>query len=311
VARVYDLIMTHQLDADGFFIHCVQRRCADKRMDFFLVEPLWIKPFMEAFERDEVWARALLNMHSEHHLPEDPFHKLVDLADRRKTIVIDPPSIARAAFDKSLLHPRLESAGLAVPPTIIIKAGEAAFFTLSAEQRVALGDPFVIKPARGYGRRGVLLDAHDEKDLARSIAAWPDEKYLLQRKIVPRHLEGRPAYWRLFHVFGSLWWCWWDCFTDLYTEVTAAEIERFGLQPLGQGMQKLAALTGMNFFSSEIAQTEAGDFVWIDYVNDQCHMLTQSANPKLGVPDGIVEAIANRLVESAADLIRPPKTLAA
>ena len=42
--------MTHQLDADGFFIHCVQRRCAEKRMDFFLVEPLWIRAFLEAFD---------------------------------------------------------------------------------------------------------------------------------------------------------------------------------------------------------------------------------------------------------------------
>jgi hypothetical protein len=303
--------MTHQLDADGFFIHCVQRRCAEKGLDFFLVEPLWVRAFLEAFERDEVWARALLNMHSEHHLPDDPFHRLVDLAERRKTVVIDPPSVARAAFDKSLLHGRLESAGLAVPPTIIVKSAEAPFLTLTPEQREFLGTPFVIKPARGYGRRGVILDARDEKDLQRSISAWPDEKYLLQRKINPRELEGRPAYWRLFFVFGELWWCWWNCFTDRYTEVTAEEIERLNLQPLGVGMRKLAVLTGMNFFSSEIAQTNSGDFIWIDYVNDQCHMLTQSANPKMGVPDRVVEAIALRLVEAAADQIRPPKSLAA
>ena len=303
--------MTHQLDADGFFIHCVQRRCAEKRMDFFLVEPLWIRPFLEAFERNEVYARALLNMHSEHHLPDDLFHKLVDLAEARKTIVIDPPSIARAAFDKSAIHPRIESAGLNVPPTLIIKAAEAPFLSLTPEQRELLGSPFVIKPARGYGRRGVILDARDEKDLQRSMAAWPDEKYLVQRKIIPRDLEGRPAYWRLFHVFGSLCWCWWDCFTDRYTEVTPDEIERFKLFPMGDGMHKLAALTGMNFFSSEIAQTENGSFVWIDYINDQCHMLTQSANPKMGVPDRVVEAIALRLVDAACDLLRHPNAMAA
>src|SRR5688500_12548628 len=210
--------MTHQLDADGFFIHCVQRGCAERGMDFFLVEPLWVKAFLEAFERGEVWARALLNMHSEHHLPQDPFHRLVDLAEGRKTIVIDPPSVAQAAFDKSILHPRLEAAGIGVPPTIFVAAADAATLVLGVEQKEALGDPFVIKPARGYGKKGVILDAHGEADLARSMAAWPDDKYLLQRKIIPRYLEGRPAYWRLFHVFGSLWWCWWDCFTDRYAE---------------------------------------------------------------------------------------------
>lgn len=303
--------MTHQLDADGFFIHCVQRRCAERRLDFFLVEPLWVRAFSEAFERDDLWARALLNMHSEHHLPEDPFHKLVDLAERRKTIVIDPPSVARAAFDKSLLHGRLEAAGVCVPPTIIVKAVEAHFIKITSEQQAFLGLPFVVKPARGYGRRGVILDAHDEKDLHLSMHAWPDEKYLLQKKVIPRDLEGRPAYWRLFHVFGSLWWCWWDPFTDRYTEVTPQQIADLNLQPMEFGMQKIAALTGMNFFSSEIAQADGGEFVWIDYVNDQCHMLTQSANPKMGVPDRVVEAIALRLVDAASDLLRRPHAMAA
>jgi hypothetical protein len=40
-------------------------------------------------------------------------------------------------------------------------------------------------------------------------------------------------------------------------------------------------------------------------------MLTQSANPKTGVPDRVVEAIALRLVDSASDLIRRPNALAA
>jgi hypothetical protein len=76
---------------------------------------------------------------------------------------------------------------------------------------------------------------------------------------------------------------------------------------MGEGMHKLARLTGMNFFSSEIAQTESGEFIWIDYVNDQCHMLTQSANPKMGVPDRVVGAIAIRLVEAAAEEIHRSK----
>jgi len=43
--------------------------------------------------------------------------------------------------------------------------------------------------------------------------------------------------------------------------------------------------------------------VVIDYVNDQCHMLSQSANPQIGVPDELVAAIARRLVEAAKENI--------
>jgi hypothetical protein len=43
--RVYDLAMTHQLDADDFFIHRVQQHCAERGLTFFLIEPLWVETF--------------------------------------------------------------------------------------------------------------------------------------------------------------------------------------------------------------------------------------------------------------------------
>ena len=85
--------------------------------------------------------------------------------------------------------------------------------------------------------------------------------------------------------------------------MTPQEAAEFNLKPLEQIVRQIAALTGMNFFSSEIAQTHAGEFVVIDYVNDQCHMLSQSANPRIGVPDELVAAVAKRLVEATKELI--------
>src|SRR5262245_19847937 len=63
--RVYDLVMTHLLDADDFFIHCVQRYSAEARLNFFLIEPLWVESFYEHLAQGKVWPRVLLNMHSE------------------------------------------------------------------------------------------------------------------------------------------------------------------------------------------------------------------------------------------------------
>jgi hypothetical protein len=68
-------------------------------------------------------------------------------------------------------------------------------------------------------------------------------------------------------------------------------------------VRRVAELTGMRFFSSEIAMTEPGRFVLIDYVNDQCHMLSQGANPRMGVPNAVVAEIAGRLVDAAAELM--------
>ena len=303
VNRTYDLAMTHKLDADDLFIHSVQQACAVARLNFFLIEPLWVEAFHRALERGEVRTRALLNMHSEHHQPEEIFHRLVRLAAEQGAFVIDPPDRAQAAFDKSRLHPRLVAAGIPVPHSVIVEPVNGDAVTLTSEERASLGTPFVIKPGMGYGRRGLVLDAVSEADLARSAAAWPDARYLFQRKIVPAQHDGAPLYWRAYFVFDRVWLCWWNCYTDQYHLVTAAERVALGLARVEEITRQIAALTGMTFFSSEIARTESGEFVVIDYVNDQCLLLSQTSNPQIGVPDDLVIAIAQRLVEGTVEAL--------
>ena len=147
------------------------------------------------------------------------------------------------------------------------------------------------------------MDATSEQDLLRSATAWPDGDYLLQRRILPSILKDDPAYFRVYFVFGTVWYSWWNCFTDRYRLATDDDISQFGLQPLEVMVRQIAKLTGMSFFSSEIAQVESGEFVVIDYLNDQCHMLSQSANPRIGVPNELIAAIARRLVEAVTQQI--------
>lgn len=306
MTRIYDLAMTHKLDTDDYFIHHIQRLCAEARLNFFLIEPAWVELFYEHLKNGKIWPRVLLNMHSEHHEPNDIFHQLINLAASKHTQVIDPPDRARESFDKARLHPRLVGAGIHVPWTAIVPRERPEGWMLSAEEREELGTPFVIKPAMGYGRKGLVMDATSEADIERSIAAWPDENYLFQRRIVPRERQGAPVYFRVYFVFGSVWLSWWNCFTDQYRLVTDAERAELGLDRLEEIIRSIAGLTGMNFFSSEIAQTEDGEFVVIDYVNDQCHLLSQTAHPELGVPDELIRAIARKLIEAVQAAIRHP-----
>jgi hypothetical protein len=295
--------MTHKLDADDLFIHRVQQYSAEARLNFFLIEPLWVDAFLQAMAAGRVWPRVLLNMHSEHHDPNDVFHRLIRTASEKGTQVIDSLDRAIAAFDKAALHPRLAAAGIKVPFTVTVTAQDMATFRLTDEQRAALGSPFVIKPAMGYGRRGVIVNATSEADLGRSAAEWADKRYLLQERVVPRDVNGSPAYFRVFFVFGTVFYSWWNCFTDGYRPLNPLEAQICNLKPIEEIVRQVAALTGMNFFSSEIAQTEAGNFVLIDYVNDQCHMLSQSSDPRIGVPDRLVTSIARELVRATKGLI--------
>src|SRR5258706_15467960 len=116
--RIYDVAMTHQLDADDFFIHRVQQHCAEARLNFFLIEPLWAETYLQNLVMGKIWARVLLNMHSEHHQPDEVFHRLVRLAAQKQTRVIDPPDVAQAAFYKAQKHPRLMHPGSHLPHTV-------------------------------------------------------------------------------------------------------------------------------------------------------------------------------------------------
>jgi len=306
--RVYDLVMTHKLDADDYFIHCIQRLAAEARLNFFLVEPLWVELFFQQLKDGRIWPRVLLNMHSEHHQPEDIYHRLVDLVAQKGGRVIDPPEQARAAFDKARLHPRLVGAGIPVPWTVVVPRDRPPGWRLTDDERAAIGSPFVIKPAMGYGRQGLVLDALTEADLERSIAAWPDAHYLFQHRVKPREIDGRPVYFRAFFVFGDVWITWWNCYTDHYRMVSANDWTEFGLEQVEELARRIAGLTGMTFFSTEVAQPKEGEFVVIDYVNDQCHMLSQSAHPEKGVPDELVAAIARRLVTAVEAMIQNLKS---
>lgn len=303
MTRVFDLAMMHKLDSDDFFIHRVQQHCAERRLRFFLIEPLWVELFLGYLASNKVWAKVFLNMHSEHHDPSDIYHRLLILAASRGAQLIDPPDVALVAFDKARMHYRLVESGIAVPPTVIVPRAEIETFRLSEEQSTSLGKPFIIKPSFGYGRKGLVFDAAGESDLQKSLAGFPDPNYLVQRKIQPAMIGDDPAYFRVYNAFGSVWMCWWNFQTDKYRALTPAEIEQHRLQPLADISRRIAQLSGMRFFSTEIALTSDSQFIAIDYVNDQCHLLSQSADPARGVPDEIVAAIAHRLVEGAAELI--------
>lgn len=298
--------MTHKLDTDDFFIHQIQRLCAEAKLNFFLIEPLWVEHFYQLLEQGRLWPRVLLNMHSEHHQPDDIYHRLINLAAARNTQVIDPPARARAAFDKARLHPQLLGSGIHVPWTLVVPRGRPEGWKLSDEERDALGSPFIIKPAMGYGRKGLVLDATSEDDINRSISAWTDESYLLQRRVIPRMRDDEPVYFRAYFVFGKVWISWWNCYNDHYRLLSDADRAEFPVAEIEDILRRIAGLTGMNFFSSEIAQDENGQLIAIDYVNDQCHLLSQSADPKLGVPDELVADIARQIVSAAQALISNP-----
>ncbi|MER3523497.1 MAG: hypothetical protein C4326_05360 [Ignavibacteria bacterium] len=226
---------------------------------------------------------------------DEKFPPLAHLIAKSSTFFINRPDHVQHAADKATMHLEFLTKGIDVPFTIIISPyNKKKEIELRLSDIARLGWPFIIKPANTTGGGiGVVLNAASLKDVIETRQHHKNDKYLLQERIVPTLLDGRKAWFRVFHIFGTSIPCWWDDETHVYQHLTGNKLERFHLQPLLSTTQKIAEVSKLEFFSTEIAVTNSQRIVVVDYVNEICDMRLQSKHTD-GVPDSVVEEICTK-----------------
>jgi len=165
----------------------------------------------------------------------------------------------------------------------------------------AIGDRAVITPSFGEAAKGCLVNI--EPTLANIKQARDyDRKFdwLIQKMITWTKLADRPAYLRAYNVCGHRTLMWWalEQREKPYELLTWDDLRKYDLMGAVEIIDRIADVTGMDFFSSEIAITkESGPdrFVLIDYVNDQCDM-DPNDNP-YSPPEPFCRFICQRLAE--------------
>jgi hypothetical protein len=245
---------------------------------------------------------------------------------------INAPARSRLFTDKAACHAELVRRGLGVPHTLILRPGSPDRPLRAGERtRLHLDEPgarVYVKPANGFGGRGVAcLEAADAEKLDLGIAAARSynrgEAYLVQREVISPLLVcddgvARPAYWRILYCLGQWLPFWWNRHEPehgrpSYRRVTEAERKRHHLEPVLDFSAELAALSGLEWFSTELCLSDGGEpsryrvpccdgrwrpVVAIDYLNDQCDVDVQSR--WLGAPpEGLVRQVAELFVAAA------------
>ena len=97
-------------------------------------------------------------------------------------------------------------------------------------------------------------------------------------------------------VFGKPLHLIWDDLTHVYADNSDRFLQHIEIEKLDFIMNKLAGITGLDYFSSEIAIDENNNYYLIDYINDQCDMRFKSKHTD-GVPDDAVEFFILRMAE--------------
>ncbi len=226
----------------------------------------------------------------------------LQIVRERGGLIVDDPDLVERYGNKATMHAALVRAGIALPRTLIWSADQPGRELTLAEQHY-LGTRLVCKPSYGSGASGVVLDIEMSRAAIDDARAYdPDDDFLLQEFITPMDFHGRPAWFRVYNCFGSVFACWWHPQTHATYLLSANEINHYHLYGLERISRIIAAISGYTWFSCEIAVTMRGQrrvLLPIDYLNNKCYMLTHSEVGENGLPDILAEMVAVCMVERA------------
>ena len=290
----YNLCLAWNWEYDADFVRLIEAACTTRGLTFLQIKPDTLDQTLAGLECGEFTFTTLFDRASE---SDKRFQPLVDWAKRHKNFCINPQKQTLWSCDKATMHLEFISRGLYTPHTIILSPF-VKHASIHPPDLSPLGGSFAIKPACEGGGDGVILEATSWEQVLDARQQFPDEKYLLQAHVMPRMLDGRPAWFRVLVCNGAIYPCWWDQRTHVYTRVTAEEKGRYGLRSLSEIPARIAQICSLHLFSTEIALTAAGNFLVVDYVNNPVDLRLQSKAGD-GVPDAIVENITGRLARLA------------
>ena len=289
----HDLCLPWYWEYDDAFAGMVERACREEGVSLWQIKPDNLLESITALYQGVITFKTLLHR-GQGEATFDPIPRWAKEFGARR---INPAEISAWSEDKTTMHLELINAGLHTPYTILLPP----FLeqpVISSIDLSPLGDNFVIKPSNQGGGHGVILGANTLDEILRARMEFPKEKYLLQAHVMPRIIDGLPAWFRVFFANGETYPCWWDPATHIYKTVTVQEEARFGPGRLHEVTKRIASICKLDWFSTEIALTD--EFVVVDYVNDEIDTRVQSQAMD-GVPDEVMENIAKQLVMIAKE----------
>jgi len=297
---VIDFGLAWNWEYDYDLMRLLEAECRLQGLTFLSITPDNIAATTTTLERGELRLRALWDRAVD---SDSNFMALNEWARMNMVKRINPYELARHAWNKATMHLEFITAGVYTPYTIILDPFNIQT-TLREIDLSVLGNRFIIKPAHGGGGVGVIPDATSLERVLGARREHPDDYYLLQAAIEPVLLNDRPAWFRVIYGLRETYFCWWDVQTHVYNPFSPADRESLPMQLLNGIMAKIAALTGLDVFSSEIALTAEGNFVVVDYINDPLDLRLQS-KAEDGVPDEIVRAVTSSCIVTVKKVISP------
>jgi hypothetical protein len=292
----FDLALAWNSEEDGDFVGILEKLCRTRNLALLQITSENFEPIQNELKNSQIGFNTFFDRGSDN----DPrFLFLYRWAYDHNVFVINKPELVSRAIDKAKMHLDLINTGLQTPYTIFLPSYKDQP-EVQPIDLTPLKDKFIIKPAHGGGGEGVITEATSWSKVLEARQEFPDDMYLLQVFITASQFDSRQAWFRIIFCTGELYPCWWSTHTHTYTLVQSREEQAYNLSPLRKITQTIAGVCKLDLFSTEIALTSEGNFVVVDYVNDQIDLRLQSKSAD-GIPDEIVEKIAQNIATLVAN----------
>lgn len=307
VKNQFDLAIVRSWIYDQDFSDRIERIFQDGNLSTYIVHAGNVDETLRGLKQGTLIFRSVLDRASDE---SEAFLPLARWIEKRheaeipdRIYMINKRTLLLRAADKATMHLEFLAHHLHVPYTIIISPYNTKREPgLSLSTLAQLGRPFIIKPANTTGGGiGVVMGAESLRDVLDARQHHKNDKYLLQETVRPVMLGDRQAWFRVFYAFGRILPCWWNETTHVNEAVSHLEEERFSLVEIRRVTEVIHEVCQLEFFSTEIALTQDGRFVVVDYVNEMCDMRFKSRHPD-GVPEEVVSEIILALREFVGSL---------
>ena len=292
----YDLVVAWSWEHDAALLDALGHACVESGLSLLEVTPERLPAALAAIDAGELTFGALLDRAWD----TDPaFRPLAEHARCAGARLINEPTLAERAWDKATMHLEFITAGIHTPHTVLL-APYAHEPHLPMPDLAPLGDRFLLKPAHGGGGIGVLRNLSTWEEIQTIRRRHPDEKYLAQAWVTARLTDDGPEWYRVLYAGGEVLPFWWGVASHCYRAVTPEEEARHTLAALREIVATIAAVCGLDVFSTEIARRDGdGELVGVDYVNDPIDLRPRSLAAD-GLPDDALRAVAERIALLAA-----------
>jgi len=292
--ETFDLGIAWDREQDNDFVQGINNYALKEGLKPYLLHGYNFYTSLKDISEGNIYFRLFLNRTSD----ENPvFSGLADFLRRKRITFINYPDRAKESVDKFKMHLRFNSHDMPVPKTVLVGPQEDRK-TLELKIKY-ISKPFVLKPAEGSCENGEIADVHSLDDVVKAKEQYKDIKYIAQEKILPKNLENKLAWFRVFYSCGNITPCWWHPVTHVYDILALKEVYALGLYDIWYLTKRINQICKLDFFSTEMVMKDDEKFLVVDYVNDRPDMRKKSK-----FNDGVPDEIVNKAIENIVSFVK-------